>query len=125
MSDIIDKKAVFEAKVSKIHQMQVRFSLLNSQVPVWAQAHGYEVTEGDSYRDPKYAKVCGYYHEWSYHCRRLAKDWNLFKDGVLLSKNSDYKPLGDWWESLDPLCTWGGRWDDGNHLSYGEGKGVV
>jgi len=40
--------------------------------------------------------------------------------------------LGEYWESLDPECTWGGRWDmetkteghqgDGNHFSYGEKK---
>jgi hypothetical protein len=31
-----------------------------------------------------------------------------------------YKPLGDYWKTLDPACCWGGDFSkpDGNHFSY-------
>lgn len=86
----------------------------------WAEANGYELTWADAYRNPKFANVLGYYHEWSYHCKRLAVDLNLFKDGVLLTKSEDYKPLADYWESIGGSA--GIRWNDGDHFSLGEGK---
>lgn len=41
-----------------------------------------------------------------------------FKDGVYQPKTETYRELGEYWESLDPDCKWGGRWGDGNHMSY-------
>lgn len=87
------------------------------------QAHlmGYEVTMGDAYRDRRLfgdlGEKKGYGHRNSCHKLRLAQDLNLFKDGVYLSKTEDHRELGEWWESLHPLCRWGGRFDDGNHYS--------
>jgi hypothetical protein len=57
----------------------------------------------------------------SLHERSLAIDFNLFKDGQYLAKSEDHEPLGVFWESLDPLCTWGGRFGDGNHYSITDG----
>jgi hypothetical protein len=34
------------------------------------------------------------------------------------TRTDDYKELGEYWESLDQDCKWGGRWGDGNHFSY-------
>ncbi len=85
---------------------------------------GYELTEGDSYRDPrlhgKMGVKKGYGDKNSFHKKRLAKDYNLFKDGVFLTETSDHEPLGVYWESIGG--TWGGRFSkpDGNHYSYGE-----
>lgn len=55
----------------------------------------------------------------SLHLDGLAVDLKLYRDGVYLDKSEDYLPLGEYWESLDPLCTWGGRFSkpDGNHFS--------
>jgi len=50
-------------------------------------------------------------------------DFNLFKDGVFLQGTEDHRPLGEYWESLDPLCRWGGRFNDGNHYSI-EHEGI-
>ena len=53
----------------------------------------------------------------SIHQDKLALDLNLFKAGLYLDKTSDHLILGEYWESLDPDCRWGGRFRDGNHYS--------
>lgn len=53
----------------------------------------------------------------SAHQNKLALDLNLFKDGEYLSLSEQWSEVGTYWESLHPLCRWGGRWGDGNHLS--------
>lgn len=61
----------------------------------------------------------------SLHEKRLAIDLNLFKDGVYQMNTTAHEPLGAYWESLHPLCRWGGRFTspDGNHYSI-EHEGV-
>ena len=80
---------------------------------------GYECTIGDGYRDPRlhgeYGHDIGYGHPRSAHKRRLAIDINLFKDGQYLTETYSHRRFGEFWESLDPDCVWGGRWSDGNH----------
>jgi hypothetical protein len=39
-------------------------------------------------------------------------------NGTYLTVTENYRPLGEYWESLDPNCKWGGRFKDGNHFSY-------
>lgn len=53
----------------------------------------------------------------SLHYDGLAVDIDLFKDGVYLTTTEDHKIFGNLWESLNPLCCWGGRFKDGNHYS--------
>jgi len=83
---------------------------------------GYEVTLGDAYRDPRIhgtvGEKLGYGHRNSCHKVRLAIDLNLFRDGKFLTETADHKILGEWWETLHPLCRWGGRFNDGNHYSF-------
>jgi len=57
------------------------------------------------------------------HYSRLAVDLNLFIDGKYIEDggHAGYKNLGEFWESLDPLCTWGGRFKDANHFSITNG----
>lgn len=82
---------------------------------------GYEVTLGDAYRDPRVfgrAGIAkGYGRKESNHKRRLAIDLNLFKEGVYLRETEDHRELGEYWESLDVDCCWGGQFNDGNHYS--------
>jgi hypothetical protein len=100
-----------------LNEKQIKFSLLVSKLIQRAYELGYGVTLGDAYRDPR----CSYGSEVSLHKERLAIDLNLFRrDGdkwIYLSQSDDHKPLGEWWESLDPECAWGGRFKDGNHYS--------
>lgn len=91
----------------------------------WAYDHGYELTFGDAYRDPRLHGAVGvklgYGAPSSCHKLRLAIDFNLFKDGKFLQTTEDHEPLGEQWEKMGG--TWGGRFNDGNHYSLEhEGK---
>lgn len=74
---------------------------------------GYECSGGDLWSKPGYKA----HKVDSNHYDRLAIDINLFKDGVYLTDTMAHKPFGEFWESLHPLCKWGGNWKDGNHYS--------
>ena len=84
---------------------------------------GFEVTLGDAYRSPQQAAAnaaAGTGIANSLHTLRLAIDLNLFRDGVYLTRSEDHKPLGDYWKTLHPLCSWGGDFvsrPDGCHYS--------
>ena len=75
---------------------------------------GYELTFGDAYAKTGHM-------ENSLHYKRLAVDFNLFKDGRYLTRTEDHAPLGEYWEAIGG--TWGGRFNDGNHYSL-EHNGV-
>lgn len=100
-------------------QKQRKFTEMIGRLIAFAYANGYELTFGDAYRDPRVhgavGDKVGYSAANSLHKERLAVDFNLFKDGKYLSATEDYKPLGDFWESIGG--TWGGRFKDGNHFS--------
>lgn len=76
-------------------------------------AQGYEATLGDAWSKPEYKA----HKANSNHYIRLAIDLNLFKDGAYLTDTGYHAPFGKFWESLHPLCRWGGRFNDGNHYS--------
>jgi hypothetical protein len=75
---------------------------------------GFDITLGDCFRDER----CRYGSSKSFHRKRLAIDLNLFRDGKYLTDTEDHRPLGEWLESVGG--TWGGRFEDGNHYSWGE-----
>jgi hypothetical protein len=85
-------------------------------------ADGYQCTFGEAYRTPEQAAIYaqegkGITH--SEHCKKLAIDLNLFKDGVYLISTTDYAELGAWWKEQNEACRWGGDFQrqDGNHFS--------
>ena len=97
-----------------LNERQWRFCYLSSLLILHAFAKGYKARYDDAYATDGH--IMG-----SYHYEHLALDLPLFDaDGVYLTETEDYRFLGEYWESLDPECTWGGRFDDGNHFSYGE-----
>lgn len=104
-------------------QKQRRFTRMIAQLIEYAYSQGYELTFGDAYRDPRVHGQVGqkksYSSANSLHKERLAVDFNLFKDGVYLTRTEDHKPLGEYWESIGG--TWGGRFNDGNHYSLEHG----
>jgi len=54
----------------------------------------------------------------SIHYSGCAGDINLYKDGDYQKTTEAHQKSGEFWESLDPDCKWGGRWGDGNHYSF-------
>jgi len=72
---------------------------------------GYDITFGD------FMATTGH-SEKSFHYKRLAADINLFKDNKYLTSTKDHELFGEFWECIGG--TWGGRWNDGNHYSWGE-----
>lgn len=100
-------------------QKQRKFTRMIADLINYAYSNGYELTFGDAYRDPRVHGQVGqkksYSSANSLHKERLAVDFNLFKDGVYLTRTEDHRPLGEYWESIGG--TWGGRFNDGNHYS--------
>lgn len=104
-------------------QQQRRFLPLVAKLIDWTYAQGYELTAGELYRTAEQAALnakigAGIAH--SLHMQRLAVDLQLFKDGAYLTDSTAYKPLGEFWKTLDPDCCWGGDFTtrvDGNHFS--------
>ena len=97
-------------------EKQEQFMYCIGKLIVWAYENGYRLRPGDTYpgkdgHNPKGKHPLG-----------LAIDLYLFRDGRFLTKTEDHAPLGQYYESLDPKATWGGRWGDGNHYSYDEGR---
>ena len=103
-------------------QKQRLFTQLAAKLILRAYELGYEATLGDAYRDPRVfgevGEKRGYGRSESNHKIRLALDLNLFKEGKYLIFTEDHRELGEYWESLHPLCRWGGHFNDGNHYSF-------
>ena len=109
----------------RLSEAQQQFTICIGKLIAHATKAGYGLTFGDAYRDPRVFGMVGerksYSHPTSTHKRRLAVDWNLFKDGRYMDRADDYRELGEWWEALGereglPLC-WGGRFRDAGHFS--------
>ncbi len=101
---------------------QRRFVELVGRLITWCYANGYELTLGECYRTPEQAALnakSGAGISNSLHTKRLAIDVNLFIEGVFQQESDAYRPLGDYWKSLDPEAAWGGDFTkkDGNHFS--------
>jgi len=102
-----------------LRQKQSRFARMTAQLINHATLLGYEITFAEAYRSPEEAARRGFAQ--SLHCKRLAIDLNLFKNGVYLTRTDQHEPLGIYWESIGG--TWGGRFNDGNHYSL-EHEGI-
>lgn len=113
--------------MSTLLEKQMKFMRLLPRLIDKAHELGFEITEGDGYRDPRVHGPMGvkqgYGHRNSCHKLRLAIDLNLFKDGQYLTTTKAHQPLGEWWESQGG--SWGGRFTSGdaNHYSL-EHEGV-
>lgn len=81
---------------------------------------GYTCTLGEAFRTQEqadwYAEK-GIGSKNSLHCKRLAIDLNIFKDGVYLSESDKYEFAGNYWYTLHEDNRWGGAGGDGNHFS--------
>lgn len=78
----------------------------------FAKSKGMKLTGGELLRTPEQQQL--YYDQGksktlnSNHLKKLAIDFNLIVNNQLGTR-SDYRPLGQYWESLSPKNRWGGN----------------
>lgn len=112
-----------------LEEKQRLFAKLVGKLLIWIytpESDGWAVTFAEAYRTPEQAALNAAKKSGitkSLHTIRLAIDLNLFIKGVYQTDSAAYKEMGVYWESLHPLCRWGGRFGDGNHFSL-EHEGV-
>jgi hypothetical protein len=87
-----------------------------------AARQGFILTGGELYRPQEmqeiYVKQGKSKTRTSNHTRRLAIDFNVFVNDKLATLD-EIRPLGKFWEGLDPLNRWGGNFStikDGPHF---------
>ena len=99
----------------RLSQYQRIFTLNVSKLIAFAYEKKIELTFGEAYRTT--AQQLLYVQSGksktmnSKHLKRLAVDFNFFKNGNLTYKWEDVKAIGDYWESLHPMNRWGGDWN--------------
>jgi hypothetical protein len=122
-----DQKIVYSGltPTMRLSEKQQIFSVGVARLILWLHSMGYATTFGEAYRTPRQQKW--YFDEGhsktlkSKHLNRLAIDLMLFRGGVYLRDSDDYKPAGEYWESMNPSFKWGGNFEnfkDGNHFEH-------
>lgn len=108
--------------MASLRKRQSEFVIMVSRLINHARQLDFELTFGQAFRTRRQAEIYAKQKKGiinSKHCRRLAIDFNLFKDGKYLTSTKAHRPLAEYWESIGG--TWGGRFKrkDGNHYEYG------
>jgi hypothetical protein len=115
-----------EATLDLLARQQL-FSKLLAELILYAYSRGYKLTlaevgvqgsrrsrDGRTYED-------GVHMRDSLHYARLAADLNLFVNDLFIrdSRSVAWQDLGSYWQTLHPLCRWGGTFTraDANHVS--------
>lgn len=106
-----------------LSQKQRFFTKYVGMLIAWSYENGYELTFGEALRTQAEAlhnAAQGDGIKNSLHLIRLAVDLNLFVNGEYRTDLEAYRPLGEFWKSLDSNCTWGGDFHkpDVDHFSY-------
>jgi len=107
-----EKRCVFTANIAKLL--------------TWATDNGYTVALDEVRRSQEQANanaVSGAGIANSLHVRGLAADLLLYIDGVYQATGDKYRPLGEYWKTLDPLNAYGGDFSkpDPDHFSMSDG----
>lgn len=110
-----------------LRQKQSHFVRCLGMLIHYADLRGYELTLaegyiGDSIDKPKEDTP---HLRQGNHFKRLAQDLNLFvREEWITTQHDAWMDLGVYWERLDPMCRWGGRFGDYGHFSF-EHEGVI
>ena len=117
--------------LSKYKKKQARFLHLKALLVLYAHALGYCLVEYEGCVMPKRKTRAGrkvedgVHMKFSTHYDRMASDFVLYDTvtGKPVYDGDDPRwiKLGEFWESLDRLCRWGGRFHDANHFSLSHG----
>ncbi len=121
-----EKQRIFTFNVHKLIEWAYLNGFMLTFGEVWRTKsqvllnyYGYEVGENDNHElyliktTPKSRTLK------SKHLDRLAVDFNVFINGILINDAAQIKPLGEYWESLHTDNEWGGKWEtfvDANHF---------
>ena len=105
-----------------LQQKQSIFAQNVARLIMHVDAIGLVCTLGEALRTPEQAEI--YAKEGkgiidSLHCKKLAIDLQLFSpEGNYITDYKIYEPLGNFWESLNPLNRWGGKFKrvDSDHF---------
>jgi hypothetical protein len=104
-----------------LREKQSVFALNVSKLIAFAYGQGYELTMGEVLRTEAqqmiYVNMGRSKTVNSKHLQKLAIDLNLFKDGKILTMPAEYKPLGEYWVTLNSENRWGGDWDKDSDLN--------
>ena len=100
----------------KLSEKQQVFTQDVARLILWVAEQGWGVTLGECYRtvdqQRRYVDQGKSQTMRSKHLERLAVDLNLFVAGKYQQSVEAYRPLGDYWKSLDPARNkWGGDWE--------------
>lgn len=104
-----------------LREKQSTFIKNVAKLIIWAFEQGYELTAGELFRTEEqqqlYLKSGKSKAQRSRHQDRLAIDLNLFIDGVYKTDKESYKPLAEYWKSLnqDNVAGYDFGWD-ANHF---------
>lgn len=114
--------------MSALGDRQRRFVRDLGLLIAYAYERGFELTSGEGYRSEEqqqiYVRTGASKVDHSLHQDKLAHDFNVFRDGVWLRTSEPIRPLGEYWESINPDNIWGGsfprlyntKFSDGNHF---------
>ena len=99
----------------KLSEKQQVFTQHVARLILWVGDQGWGVTLGECFRtvdqQRRYVEQGKSQTMRSKHLERLAVDLNLFISGRYQQQVEAYRPLGDYWKSLDPdHNVWGGDW---------------
>jgi hypothetical protein len=113
----------------RLGEKQELFACLVPMLLNYAHFLGYEVRIGEVYRSPEEARRLAKLGKGivkSNHCKKIAIDLILTKDGNVCWDQADYEDLGSYWKSRHELCRWGGDFKrrDAFHFSL-EHNGVM
>ena len=96
-----------------LSRRQRDFTLMVVRLIDWIFSNGMEATLGEAWRTPyqqaKYFLDGKSKTLHSKHLQRLAIDLNLFIDNHYITDPEKYRPLGEYWESINSENVWGGR----------------
>ena len=106
-----------------LREKRCLFTKLKALLILWiSHQPDWEVASGEGYvalTDAADGDHDGPHKAGGAHYTGLAEDLLLYIKGeyVTDSKHPAWVMIGTRWESLHPLCRWGGKWGDANHIS--------
>ncbi len=113
----------------RLSDLQFEFAHDSILLELWMIRQGYKFTYGEVWRSDDtqalyFEKGLSNIEGRGPHGDRLAKDYNVWVNGVLTYDKALLKPIGEHWKSLHPLNRWGGdfmvggkenrTWDSGH-----------